>query len=80
MAAVRLKAVDEHDNLLYFCCEPLKISVEGPIEIIGGDMVSLKGGMAGIYVRSTGIAGSASVTVSNPQLGTITISFAVTLD
>ncbi|MBR6654745.1 MAG: glycoside hydrolase family 2 protein, partial [Oscillospiraceae bacterium] len=79
VAAVRLKAVDDHGNLLYFCNEPLKISAEGPVEIIGGDMVSLKGGMTGIYVRSTGTGGSAAVTVSNPQLGAITIPFEITL-
>ena len=80
VAAVRLKAVDEHGNLLYFCGEPLKISAEGPIEIIGGDMVSLKGGMAGTYVRSTGAGGSAVLTVSNPQLGVLTIPFEITVD
>jgi len=80
VAAVRLRAVDEHGNLLYFCGEPLKISAEGPIEIIGGDMVSLKGGMAGIYVRSTGTGGSATVTVSNPQLGAIAIPFEITVN
>ena len=75
VAAIRIRGVDENGNLLPYCNEPLKIAVEGPIEIIGPDMVSLKGGMAGTYVKTMGCAGKAAVTISNPQLGDMTISF-----
>ncbi len=77
VAAVRVQAVDESENILYFCGEPLKLSVEGPIELIGPDVISLKGGMAGIYVKSTGESGSAVLTISNPQLGERKIPFEV---
>lgn len=77
VAAVRVQAVDEWENLLPLCMEPLKIAVEGPIEIIGPDMISLKGGMAGVYVRTTGRAGSATLTLSNPQLGEVKLPFTV---
>ena len=69
--------MDEWENLLPYCMEPLKIGVEGPIELIGPDLVSLKGGMTGVYVRSTGTPGAATLTLSNPQLGEVKIPFAV---
>ena len=69
--------MDEYENILYFCCEPLKVTAEGPIEIIGPDMISLKGGQAGVYVRTTGESGNAMLKISNPQLGEKKITFTV---
>ena len=77
VAAVRIQAVDEYENILYFCCEPLKVTAEGPIEIIGPAMISLKGGQAGVYVRTTGESGNALLKISNPQLGEKKITFTV---
>ena len=77
VAAIRIRAVDEKGNLLPYCNEPLKITAESPVEIIGPDVVSLKGGMAGAYVKTTGSAGNATVTLSNPQLGTVKIPFEI---
>ena len=77
VAAVRIQAVDEYENILYFCCEPLKVTAEGPIEIIGPAMISLKGGQAGVYVRTTGEGGNALLKISNPQLGEKKITFTV---
>ena len=76
-AAIRIRAVDENGNLLPYCNEPLKITAEGPVEIIGPDLVSLKGGMAGTYVKTTGCAGKAAVTISNPQLGKAVLSLEI---
>ena len=77
VAAIRIRAVDENGNLLLYCNEPLKITAEGPVEIIGPDVVSLKGGMAGTYVKTTGCGGKAAVTLSNPQLGNVKINFEI---
>jgi beta-galactosidase len=79
VAAVRVQAVDEWDNLLYFSAEPLRLTVEGPIEIIGPDVIPLRGGMGGTYVRSTGVPGRAVLTLSNRQLGEVKIPFTVKL-
>ena len=79
VAAIRIRAVDENGNLLPYCNEPLKITAEGPVEIIGPDLVSLKGGMAGTYVKSIGCAGRASMTLSNPQLGSVRIPIEITI-
>ena len=77
VALVRVQAVDEWENLLPLCMEPLKIVAEGPIQVIGPDVISLKGGMTGVYVRSIGQSGAATLTLSNPQLGQVQIPFTV---
>ncbi|MBR5020437.1 MAG: glycoside hydrolase family 2 protein [Oscillospiraceae bacterium] len=79
VAAIRIRAVDENGNLLPYCNEPLKITAEGPLQIIGPDVVSLKGGMAGTYVKTMGCDGKAAVTLSNPQLGDVKIPFEITI-
>ena len=77
VAAIRIRAVDENENTLYYCGEPLKLSVEGPIELMGPEIVPLRGGMTGTYVKTTGEKGGAVLTISNPQLGEVKVKFDV---
>ena len=77
VSAVRIKAVDEYGNVLPFCSEPIKLTVEGPLELIGPDTVSLRGGMGGFYVKTTGKKGKATVTVSCSQTTAKSIKFEV---
>ena len=69
MTTIRIRAVDEYENTLNYSNEPIKIEVSGPVEIVGPSVVSLRGGMSGTYIKTTGEAGQASVKISNPQLG-----------
>ena len=69
MTTIRIRAVDEYENLLNYSNEPVKIEVSGPVEIVGPSVVSLRGGMSGTYIKTTGEAGQASVKISNSQLG-----------
>jgi beta-galactosidase len=64
---VRIRALDENFNLLPYCNEPIKLSATGPIEIIGPDMISLRGGMAAFYVKTVGEKGKAEVKISCPN-------------
>ena len=64
VALVRLRAVDENRRLLNFCNDPVSFKVQGPIEIIGPTVVSLSGGMGGVYIRSTGI-GHATLSITD---------------
>ena len=57
VSAVRIKAVDENGNILHYYNDPVHFEVEGPIEIIGPDIVAFSGGMTGTYIKSTGKAG-----------------------
>ena len=77
VAAIRIRAVDENENLLPFYQEPIRVETEGPIEIIGGDLISLKGGMGGLYIKTIGEKGNAKVRILNTQCETIEIDFEV---
>ena len=77
VAAIRMSAVDENENLIPYFQEPIKVEVEGPIQIIGNDVLSLKGGMGGLYVKTTGEKGTAKVRLINPQIETIEVEFEI---
>ena len=53
VALVRIRAVDDHGNVLPFYQEPVRLITEGDISIIGPDTIALQGGMGGTYVQST---------------------------
>lgn len=77
VAAVRIRALDENGNVLSFFSEPVVLHTEGPIELIGGEIISLKGGMAGTYVKTTGKTGEAALVLTNAQAGEIRLAFSV---
>ena len=45
------------------------MEVTGDIEVLGPALADINGGMGGVYVRSTGVAGKASVKISLPDYG-----------
>ena len=65
VAEVRLQARDENGNLYPYCQEAVTLTATGDIEIIGPKAVSLKGGMAGTYVKSKGKNGNGTLTVTD---------------
>ena len=77
VSVVRIHAVDENGNLLPYCNEAIKLMVEGGIELIGPDMISLRGGMTGFYVKTTGEKGEAKVKISCPRVEDIIIEFEI---
>ncbi|MBO7196036.1 MAG: glycoside hydrolase family 2 protein [Clostridia bacterium] len=77
VTAIRIRAVDENGNALYFSSEPVSIRVEGPVEIIGPHITSLKGGMSGTYVKTMGDRGKATVILSSPDLGEVKVDLDV---
>jgi len=79
VASVRLRMLDENDHLLSFYNEPVLIRAEGAIELIGPPVISLKGGMGGVYVRTTGSAGAATLRLRTAQSGEVKIPFTVRL-
>jgi beta-galactosidase len=80
VTALRINAVDEYGNTLYFSTEPIKASVSGPVEIIGPELISLKGGMGGLYLKTTGQSGEATVTLTSASLGEVTLSLEVRVE
>ena len=77
VAAIRIRAVDENENVIPYFQEPIRIETEGAISIIGPDVISLKGGMGGVYIKTIGEKGHAKVCLSNPQVETIEIDFEI---
>ena len=77
VAAVKIRAVDENGNLLPYSNEAIKLTAEGPIEFIGPDILSLRGGMSGFYVKTTGEKGKAKVTISCPRVEDKIIEFEI---
>jgi len=75
VASVRVRAVDENDNLMPYFQQPIKVEIEGPLTIIGDDVISLIGGMGGFYVKTTGEKGSATVRLTHSQMETVEIQF-----
>jgi len=77
VAAIRIRMVDQNGNLLNFSNDPVKLSVEGPVELIGPDIIALQGGMFGTYLKTTGNKGKAKLTVSADGAKDVTIEFDV---
>ena len=77
VAAIRLRAIDDNENLAPYYQEGLKVEVEGPIALIGPEVIALKGGMGGLYVKTIGESGTGKLRISNPQLGTTEIVFGI---
>ena len=77
VASVRIVAVDENGNHLPFYMQPVKLEVQGPIEIIGPDVINMVGGAFGTYVKTTGEKGDAKLTLTTTSGITKTIDFVV---
>ena len=77
MAAVRLRVADEFGNVSPYAQLPIRLKLEGAAELIGPDVVVAEGGMTGTYIRTTGIPGTAKLTISCEGMETVTAEFAV---
>ena len=73
VALVRIRAVDDHGNVLPFYQEPVRLITEGDISIIGPDTIALQGGMGGTYVKSTGRSGRGALLLQSQTAGEIRI-------
>lgn len=77
VALVRIRAVDDHRNVLPFYQEPVRLITEGDISIIGPDTIALQGGMGGTYVKSTGRSGRGALLLQSQTAGEIRIPFQI---
>ena len=67
-AAVRIRAVDEYGSLAPYWQEPVILKCSGPIELIGPEIISLKGGSGGCYVKTCGKGGRAKLSVNGVEV------------
>lgn len=77
VALVRIRAVDDHGNVLPFYQEPVRLITEGDISIIGPDTIALQGGMGGTYVKSTGSSGRGALLLQSQTAGEVRIPFQI---
>ncbi|MBO5129950.1 MAG: glycoside hydrolase family 2 protein [Oscillospiraceae bacterium] len=77
MAAVRIRILDANGNVATYAQLPVKLALEGPLELAGPDVVCAEGGMCGTYVRTAGKPGEAVLTVSAGDLEPVTVSFTI---
>lgn len=77
VALVRIRAVDDHGNVLPFYQEPVRLITEGDISIIGPDTIALQGGMGGTYVKSTGRSGRGALLLQSRTAGEVRIPFQI---
>lgn len=77
VALVRIRAVDDHGNVLPFYQEPVRLIAEGDISIIGPDTIALQGGMGGTYVKSMGRSGRGALLLQSQAAGEVRIPFQI---
>ncbi|MBR1797126.1 MAG: glycoside hydrolase family 2 protein [Clostridiales bacterium] len=63
VASVRIRVVDQNGNVLPFYNGELDLETEGPIRVVGPKRAEIRGGMGGVYVKTTGKLGEASLKV-----------------
>lgn len=77
VALVRIRAVDDHGNVLPFYQEPVRLITEGDISIIGPDTIALQGCMGGTYVKSLGRSGQGTLLLQSLTAGEVRIPFQI---
>ena len=77
VALVRIRAVDDHGNVLPFYQEPVRLITEGDISIIGPDTIALQGGMGGTYVKSLGRSSQGALLLQSLTAGEVRIPFQI---
>lgn len=77
VASIRIQVTDENGNLLPYYQEALDLKIEGPIEIIGPSVVTLRGGMGGTYIKTVGALGRAKLLIQGEWVEDKMIEFEV---
>lgn len=79
VASIRIEAVSEDGNKLFYLNDPVTFSVDGELELIGPAVVPLRGGATGTYVKTTGKEGKGTLTILSDRINPITVSFQTTI-
>ena len=74
MAAVRIRILDENGNVAPYAQIPVCLTLEGEAELVGPSVVTAEGGMTGTYIRTTGKAGNAKLTITTAQTEAVEIT------
>ena len=77
MASVRIRILDENGNVAPYAQLPVQLTLEGAAELVGPAVVTAEGGMTGTYIKTTGEAGEARLTIHTEQTEDATLIFRV---
>ena len=77
MTLIHLECKDERGNRIPTATDPILLTTEGPIQVVGPRAVSLEGGAFGTYVRTVGQTGEGVLTLTSPTLGSCKLRFSV---
>ena len=77
MATIRFQAVDQNGNVLPMCSRVVSVRTEGVLERIGPGHIALSGGMAGTYVKTTGVSGSGAIILECEGMEPVKLDFTV---
>lgn len=75
VVSVRIRVNDENGMILNDYAEPITIEKEGPIEIIGPQIIPLRGGFAGTYVKSIGKEGTGKLILKSGNMVPVELEF-----
>ena len=76
-ALVRIRMIDQEGNCLPFYGGAVRLAAEGPIRVVGPETATLRGGMGGTIVATTGRSGAAALTLTPEQGDPVRIEFTV---
>jgi beta-galactosidase len=78
VAAVRIRMTDQNGNTLPYYNGAVSVQLTGDAEMIAESPVLLRAGTGGVYIRTTGKSGKATLTISAQGAEPITIEFTMT--
>jgi beta-galactosidase len=64
---VVIKYVDQYGNPLTYAFDPLLITIDGPLQVIGPSNITLTGGSGAFYVKTIGKEGEAIINIGNDR-------------
>ncbi|OMF28206.1 glycoside hydrolase family 2 TIM barrel-domain containing protein [Paenibacillus sp. FSL H8-0259] len=80
VSSIRIRVVDANNNNATYSHLPVFLKAVGAIEIVGPDCVTAEGGMCGTYVKTTGIAGEGTLTITSNQTEPVQLRFSVKIE
>ncbi|MDD2969508.1 MAG: glycoside hydrolase family 2 TIM barrel-domain containing protein [Lachnospiraceae bacterium] len=77
MELIRIRMTDENNQVLPFYQEPLSVTANGGIELVGPNLISLKGGMGGVIIKTVCSKGEGALIIKGEQIPETVISFQI---
>ena len=75
--ALRIRVLDENNNVASYAQLPISITTSDNLEIIGPSIITSEGGMCGTYIKTNNHLGSATIIVNSQGLKPVNIQIKV---